>query len=227
MGKTNGLVGGVTGKFGNIVTYYRRGKHLGRAYNSKTTNVKSRLQQRQRARWKVLMAFLRPALSLLRIGFEFRNPSYQLPFAIKANMPFITNSNPSDTEIQYNEIQLSDGMFDKFADVTAAPSSASNNVKFTLTEDDSFRSFLPAEYDNATGTVYLACYCPTEKKWAFGLPYGENELGTEMQIGCPASFIGSTVHVYAFLALGAERVLGEGIPSYCSATMYVGSVEVE
>lgn len=227
MGKTNGLVGGVSGKFGNIIGYYRRGKFLGRAYNPHTTNVKSTLQKRQRERWKVAMEFLRPALGLLRTGFEYRHPSYQLPFAIKANMPFITNSNPNDTEISFADIQLSDGMFDKFADVTAVPSSANNKVKLTLTEDDSFRSFLPSEYDSATGSVYLACYNPNEKKWAFGIPYGENELGTEMQISCPASFIGTIVHVYAFMALGAERVLGEGIPAYCSATMYVGSVEVE
>ena len=227
MGKTNGLVGGVTGKFGNIIGYYRRGKFLGRAYNPHTTNVKSKLQQRQRARWSVAMEFLRPALGVLRTGFEYRNPSYQLPFAIKANMPYITNSAPDDTEISYAEIQLSDGMFDKFADVTAVPSSASGKVNLTLKEDDSFRSFIPSEYDTATGKVYLACYCPTEKKWAFGIPYGESELGDEMEISCPASFVGSIVHVYAFLALGAERVLGEGIPAYCSATMYVGSVEVQ
>lgn len=227
MGKTNGLVGGVTGKFGNIIGYYRRGKFLGRAYNPHTTNVKSRLQQRQRARFTILMEFLRSVLSVLRIGFQFRYPSYQLPFAIKANMPYVTNSNPNDTEISYADIQLSDGMFDKFANVTEPPSSASGKVKFKLTEDDSFRSILPAEYDNATGLVYVACYCPIEKKWVIATPFGENELGTEMQISCPAAFIGSIVHIYAFLALGAERVLGEGIPAYCSATMYVGSVEVE
>lgn len=225
MAKTNGLVGGVTGKIGNVIGYYRRGKYLARAYNPNTTNVRSRLQRRQRTRWITLMDFLRPALGMLRTGFELRYPSYQLPYAMKANMPFVTNSNPIDTEISYADIQLSDGMFDKFADVTAPPTSEHNEVKFTLTKDESFLSFLPAEYDSSYGTVYLACYNPVCKAWAFAT-YGGNEFGAPMIIKCPPMFIGTNVHIYAFLALGAERILGEGIPSYCSKTMYVGSVEV-
>ena len=227
MAKTNGLVGGVTGKVGNVIGYYRRGKFLARAYNPHTTNVRSRLQRWQRARWTKLMDFLRPSLSLLRIGFEFRNPSYQLPFAMKTNMPFVTSSSPQDIDISFAEIQLSDGMFDKFADVTGAPSSENNVVKFTLTEDSSFKSFLPAEYNNAEGKVYVACYNPDENKWVIGKTYDESQMGRQMEITCPALFIGTTVHIYAFLALGAERVLGDGIPSYCSKTLYVGSVEVE
>lgn len=48
MASTNGIIGGITGKLGNAVFFYRNGKYVAREYISKPSNPKSTAQQVQR-----------------------------------------------------------------------------------------------------------------------------------------------------------------------------------
>lgn len=226
MGKTNGLVGGVTGKIGNVIGYYRRGKYLARAYNPHTTNVRSRLQQRQRARWITLMELLRPAIQTLRVGFHYDTPGYELPNAMKANMPFVTNSNPIDTEISFAEIQLSEGKFDGFAQA-AGVENEGTTVTIDVIKKEGWENSLPADYGTgANAKLMLAAYDTNGKKWAQA-EVGYNEVTNTVTMTVPNTFLGARCHFYGFLACPPDRVLGDGIPDYCSKTLYLGSATLE
>lgn len=48
MASTNGIIGGITGKLGNAVFYYRNGKYVAREYIAKPSNPKSLAQSVQR-----------------------------------------------------------------------------------------------------------------------------------------------------------------------------------
>lgn len=226
MAKTNGLVGGVTGKIGNVIGYYRRGKYLARAYNPHTTNVRSRLQQRQRARWITLMEFLRPAIELLRIGFHYDTPGYELPNAMKENMPNVTNSNPIDTEITYTDIQLSKGKFEGWANQGAI---TSNNgaVQIGIGKIEGWESVLPTDYGmGADANLKIGVYNTVQKKWMnFSEMY--DSITDKVTINLPIGWSGEKCHFYGFLACPPIRALGEGIPDYCSNTLYLGEATIE
>lgn len=225
MAKTNGLVGGVTGKIGNIIGYYRRGKFLARAYNPHTTNVRSRLQRLQRARWIFLMDMLRGALSIIRIGYRYDTPGYELPNAMKANMPFVSTDSPEEMEFTFDQMKLSNGKFESFG-VAGAITSTESSLSIGFTKDESFTDELPADYANVnTSVVKIGVYCPTQNKW-IDESIGWNEVSKSLQISIPNTLIGETVHVYGFLAIPPTRILGSGMPDYCSETMYLGSTTI-
>lgn len=225
MAKTNGLVGGVTGKIGNVIGYYRRGKFLARAYNPHTTNVRSRLQQRQRARWIVLMELLRPAIELLRIGFHYDTPGYELPNAMKKNMPFVTNSNPIDTEISFAELQLSEGKFDGWA-YQGAITSENGAVQIGLTKIGGWEQMLPTDYGTgANANIIIGVYSNDKKKWTkFSNIY--DTITDKVNVNLPTTWVGDECHFYGFIACPPTRELGEGIPDYCSNTLYFGEATI-
>lgn len=226
MAKTNGLVGGVTGKIGNVIGYYRRGKFLARAYNPHTTNVRSRLQKRQRARWISLMEFLRPAIEILRIGFHYDTPGYELPNAMKENMPHVTNTNPLDTEILYADVQLSKGKFDGWANAGAITSN-NGEVQIGINKIEGWESVLPADYSaGADVDLKIGAYNTVQKKWKI-ISKTYDSITDKVTISLPALWIGEECHFYGFLACPAARVLGEGIPDYCSNTLYLGQTTIE
>ena len=226
MGKTNGLVGGVTGKIGNVIGYYRRGKYLARAYNPHTTNVRSRLQRLQRARWIYLMDMLRGALSTIRVGFRYDFPGYELPNAMKANMPFVSMDSPEEMEFSFEMMQLSNGKFESFG-TPGAISSANGRVTVAFSKDLSFTDQLPADYSSVnTSVVKIGVYCPNQKKWA-DASIGWNEVSNSLSFDVPVYFTGETVHIYGFLAIPPTRILGSGMPDYCSETLYIGSTSIE
>lgn len=225
MAKTNGLVGGVTGKIGNIIGYYRRGKYLARAYNPNTTNVRSRLQRLQRARWIFLMDMLRGVLPTIRVGFRYDYPGYELPNAMKVNMPFVSKDSPEELEFTFDQLKLSNGKFENFG-VAGAITSAEGSVTVGFTKDLSFTDELPADYSNVnTAVVKIAAYCPNQNKWVVA-SISWNEVSNSLQFSVPDTLIGETMHVYGFLAVPPTRILGSGMPDYCSETMYLGSTTI-
>lgn len=228
MAKTNGLVGGVTGKIGNVIGYYRRGKYLARAYNPHTTNVRSKLQRFQRLRWTMLMAFLRQSLSALRVGFHYDAPGYELPRAMKANMPFINGTNEFDIEIDLDKVQLSAGQFENPVTLTGDMTSASGKITFNALISQDYRSYLPTEYDNGEAKYYVGVYNSDDKKWYINTPLDGGDFGNGTEITVPADFVGKMCNVFVFVAIEPERVLGieGGIPEYCSTTKNLGSVTV-
>ena len=226
MGKTNGLVGGVTGKIGNVVGYYRRGKFLARAYNPNTTNVRSLGQRLQRARFKTITNLLYGARSLYNVGFYMAAPSYQRGFCLKACMDAVTAVTPDEVTVDYSKLQLSADQLGVVLQSTAA-SAAAGKVTFTnVLPDSSFVDDLPEEYSIAANLkVMVGLYCPTLSQWKSAI--ADYTDAASIEVTCDESWKGEKVHCYAFIVDNPERVLVEnGSPAMVSATVYAGEVTV-
>lgn len=218
MAKTNGLVGGVTGKIGNVIGYYRRGKFLARAYNPHTTNVRSTMQKIQRKRWVTLMDFLRPSLPILKVGFGYANPSYELPFAMKANMP-ATAVDSDNVTIDYSKVKFSneDANFD--CKITHASLDGTTLTVEVATNIDLLDS-LPAEYrDRANGAIRVVVI--NESDGSILTNDGNLNYDTSVDVDFDTAPTKANLHIYAFPFVRPDRVLeGNGIRAICGATQY-------
>lgn len=218
MGKTNGLVGGVTGKIGNIVGYYRRGKYLARAYNPNTTNTNTKLQKTQRKRWRMLMDFLRPFLETLKIGFGYVKPGYELPYAMKANMP-AAKVDSEEVSIDYPKVKFSNEDAAIISDITHCSIDGTTLTVEVATNIDILDS-LPAEYrDKTTGAVRVLVI--DESDGSIRMNDGNLNYDSNVEIDFETAPTAANLHVYAFPFVRPDRVLeGNGIRAICGATQY-------
>lgn len=218
MGKTNGLVGGVTGKIGNIVGYYRRGKYLARAYNPNTTNTNTKLQETQRNRWRMLMDFLRPSLPTLKIGFGYVKPGYELPYAMKANMP-AAKVESDEVSIDYPKVKFSNEDAAIMSEITNCSLDGITLTVEVGTNIDILDS-LPAEYrDKSTGAIRVLVI--DESDGSIRMNDGNLNYDTAIEIDFETAPTKANLHVYAFPFVRPDRVLeGNGIRAICGPTQY-------
>lgn len=218
MGKTNGLVGGVTGKIGNIVGYYRRGKYLARAYNPNTTNTNTKLQETQRNRWRMLMDFLRPSLPTLKIGFGYVKPAYELPYAMKANMP-AAKVEGNEISLDYPKVKFSNGDAEIISNITSCAIEGITLTVEVATNIDILDS-LPAEYrDKTTGAVRVIVI--DESDGSIRINDGTLNYDSSIEIDFETAPTAANLHVYAFPFVRPDRVLeGNGIRAICGPTQY-------
>lgn len=224
MAETNGLVGGITGRVGNVIGYFRRGKFLLRAYNPHTTNPQTMLQRLQRRRMSMTMKLLKEATSILKIGFYYAKPGYELVNAVKKSLPGVMGETPEAVTIDFSKIVLSQNQFSAMP-VMAAPTFATA-AQIALTNElpsDAFIEELPSEYQNVDGAkLVVAVYNATKKVWdKLETPYDE---AASVTMTTPTDWTGDTVHVYGFIAVEPDRILGEGgRPCMVGPTVYAGT----
>lgn len=226
MGKTNGLVGGVTGKIGNVVGYYRRGKYLARAYNPHTTNVNSIGQRLQRARFKSCSEFLAGARSIYNLGFYYAAPSYQRVTMLKDCMEAFTATTPQDVTVDYSKVVVSRPQLEVTLTSSVSSTESGKVSVANVLPDSSFVDDLPEEYSIAANLkVMVALYCPGKNAWKRSIAaYAD---AASMEITVDADWSGEKIHAYACIVDYPERVLtDEGTPAMVSATAYAGEVTV-
>lgn len=218
MGKTNGLVGGVTGKIGNVVGYYRRGKYLARAYNPNTTNTNTKLQVTQRNRWRLLMDFLRPLLPTLKTGFGYVKPSYELPYAMKANMP-AAKVGYDDITIDYPKVKLSNDDAPIISNISSCSIEGTTLTVDVATDIDILDS-LPVEYrDKTTGRIRVVVI--DESDGSIHINDGNLNYDVSVEIDFNSAPTAANLHVYAFPFVRPDRVLeGNSIRAICGPTDY-------
>lgn len=218
MAKTNGLVGGVTGKIGNVIGYYRRGNFLARAYNPHTTNARTRLQRLQRTRWITLMDFLRPSLPTLKIGFGYVKPSYELPFAMKANMPAAVVDS-DNVSIDYSKVKFSNEDANILSEITHSSLDGTTLTVEVATNIDILDS-LPAEYqDQENGSIRVLVI--DERDGSIRMNDGRLNYDSSVEIDFETAPTPAKLHIYAFPFVRPDRVLeGDGIRAICGPTQY-------
>ena len=226
MGKTNGLVGGVTGKIGNVIGYFRRGKFLARAYNPHTTNVNSLGQRKQRARFKAVSNFLAGARSIYNLGFYYAAPSYQRVTMVKDCMDAFTAVTPQNVTVDYSKIKISRPQLEVTLTSAAASTEAGKVAVTNVLPASTFVEELPAEYGDAANLkVMVALYCPSKNAWKRAI--ADYADAASMEITVDADWSGEKVHAYACIVDYPERVLTEeGMPAMVSETAYAGEVSV-
>ncbi|MDR6783756.1 ABC-type sugar transport system ATPase subunit [Pedobacter africanus] len=158
MGKiTNGILGPISGKIGNLVYYNVNGKQLVRKLG-KITRPPTPAQLQNRKEMKTVMQFLSPLTEFLNAGFI---PSYKerhktaFSMAVAYNKKnAVTGTNP-DIGIAYEKVRLSEGNLEEAIAPTAEM--AEEGLKFSW--------LCPADLDWPANTdrVMLLAYFPNLK----------------------------------------------------------------
>lgn len=153
-----GILGGFSGKVGTVIGYTRNGISYIRGLMTSHTDANTPAQQEQRAKFTLVIQFLRPLLALLRIGFKKAGMnlsgfnaavSYTLENAVKGVFP--------NQEIDYTKVLVCQGNLPPAMNAVAASVEAG---KINFTWDDNSWDFGAS----ATDQVVLVAYCPALKK---------------------------------------------------------------
>ncbi|MDG1422707.1 MAG: DUF6266 family protein [Flavobacteriaceae bacterium] len=209
MGKiSQGILGGLSGKVGNVIGGSWKGIDYLRIKPSSVANPRTEGQVNQRNKFTATISFLQPNKDFLNIGFK--------AFAVKktafnAAMSYtlgnaITGTAP-DFTIDYSEALLSKGNL----------SSPLNPVKdLTVAEQVSF-TWDDNSVDgnaNATDKAMLLVYNPIKKE-SISILNGNSRSSMSQTLTIPASYTGDTVEVFmAFVSEDGKIV---------SNSVYLGS----
>lgn len=117
-----GLLGGVSGKVGNIVGYRRKGKDLIRVQAASISDAKTPKQLKQRQKVATVMEFLKPILPYIRIGYKNYaqgRTTYNTAtsFLLKR---CLTENEKGEAEIDYRRVMVSIGFLLPATDATAS-----------------------------------------------------------------------------------------------------------
>ena len=219
MGKiSKGILGGVSGKIGNVVGANWIGIDYLRTMPASVSNPNTAAQVAQRTKFATVLNFLQPLTSIIRIGyaaFAVKMTAFNAAFSQVIGHA-ITGTSPNWT-IDYTKVLLTRGNLENAPDASAASATAGT---VTLTWDPALYGYLSALTDNVLAVVFN----PTKNQAAYSMNLATREDGT-LDITVPSIFSGDTVHVYLSFASAASLYT---IPdrNQISTSLYAGSVLV-
>jgi hypothetical protein len=212
MGKiAQGVLGGFSGKVGNIVGGTWKGIDYMRIKPANVSNPKTQGQLDQRSKFSTVLKFLQPLTDFLKVGFKlYAIKMTQFNSAMSYNLNnAITGTYPNFT-IDYTKALVSRGSLVGAAGAAAASSSA-GVVEFTWSDNTGS--------GNAQGTdkALLVVYNAT-KGYAVYDTAGASRATQSQNLAVPSDFSGDTVQ--AFIGFVSED--GKEIAN----SVHIGSVTV-
>lgn len=212
MGKiAQGVLGGFSGKVGNIVGGTWKGIDYMRIKPANVSNPKTQGQLDQRSKFSTVLKFLQPLTDFLKVGFKlYAIKMTQFNSAMSYNLNnAITGTYPNFT-IDYTKALVSRGSLVGAAGAAAASSSA-GVVEFTWSDNTGS--------GNAQGTdkALLVVYNAT-KGYAVYDTAGASRATQSQTLAVPSDFSGDTVQ--AFIGFVSED--GKEIAN----SLHIGSVTV-
>lgn len=203
-----GILGGFSGKVGTVVGAIWKGIATMRAYSPNVTNPNSLAQQEQRAKFSLIVSFLRPFTSVLR--FLFRDSAQKMTAfnaALKYNIGVAIKGAYPAFEIDYTKVILSKGNLEG-----ALNPVASSDVPATIKvnwADNTSEGNASAD-DNAV----IIAYHPVLKKQVTTI-VGTRVAGTA-NVVAPDAWSGSEVEVYFAFTNASNDELSDSV--------YLGSI---
>ena len=198
----SGILGGFAGKVGTVVGSIWKGISTMRAYVANVTQPGSPAQLEHRAKFSLMMAFLKPLTAFLRIGFKaYAVGQTAQNAAFKTNFKnAITGVYPNFT-IDYTKVLVSQGNFTGALN-PAVTSSTSGEVAFTW-DNNSWET--DAEPDD---TAVLVVYNPIKQAAVSNVGVSTRTVGAMTMI-LPNSFAGDEVYCYiAFQNAKGTKISG-------------------
>ncbi|MHB9055777.1 MAG: DUF6266 family protein [Paludibacteraceae bacterium] len=210
MAKINqGILGGFSGKIGNIVGGNWKGINYMRIL-TKPTNPNTEKQVNQRTKFTTALSFLQPITPFLRVGYKLFTAKQTAFNAAMSNV--LTNGITGEApnlELVYSAISVSKGTLTPA--VNAAFSYDSGEI--TITWDDNSGIGTAKATDKAMYVVYN----PAKVDAVFEIAGADRSLKSQVA-DLPIEWIGDTVHVYlAFITIDGKDIAN---------STYLGSVEV-
>ena len=110
----NGLIGGVTGKIGNVIISSRYGKEYVKSAPDKVKNPKTKEQVKQRSKFSVTMAFLKTMTTFIRVGFQNASEDRRTPTNAASSyiMKNAFTNDAGNLELDYSKVLVSMGDLD-------------------------------------------------------------------------------------------------------------------
>ena len=204
-----GILGGFSGKIGNVVGGNWKGINYMRVL-TKPTNPNSEKQVKQRTKFTPALSFLQPITPFLRVGYKLYTAK-QTAFNAAMSQVLtnaITGEN-ENTAVDFSKAQVSAGT------LTPAVNGAFtyDSGEITLTWDDNSGSGTAKATDKSMYVVLN----PVKSDAVYETAGAVRSVKTQIA-DLPAEWIGDTVHVYlAFIADDGKDVANSA---------YLGSVEV-
>ena len=209
MGKiSQGILGGISGKVGNVIGGSWKGIDYIRVKPSSVANPRTEGQVNQRNKFKAVLEFLQPSLGFVKVGFksaaikqtEFNAAmSYNLRNAITGSAP--------NFSVDFANTLLSSGNKKKPQDAAAVYDTA-GKVHFSWAENS-------GEGDaNEEDLMMMLVYNPSKKESVYILN-GVVRAEEEYDVSVPSSYVGNVVHSYISV-MNAEGTI-------VSDSVYLGS----
>lgn len=204
-----GILGGFSGKIGNVVGGSWKGINYMRVL-TKPSNPNSEKQQNQRTKFTTALSFLQPITPFLRVGYKLFTAKQTAFNAAMSNV--LTNGIAGEApnlELVYAAISVSKGNLTPVVN----PAFTYDSGEITMTWDDNSGSGTAKATDKAMYVVYN----PTKVDAVFETAGADRSVKTQVA-DLPAEWIGDTVHIYlAFITADGKDLANSA---------YLGSVEV-
>lgn len=208
---SSGILGGFSGKVGNVVGAKWKGKDTMKIKPSSVRNPKTLRQLDQRTRFSTILGFLKPMAEFLRVSFRpYAKKMTQFNAAMSYNLQHaITGSYPNYSVNYAYALVSRDSLTEAVNGAATSPSKGS--VVFTWTDNTGSGSALSSD------KAMLLAYIPSKNQAVSSFSNVERDSVTASLI-VPDDFSGDLIHLYLAFA-NAEG-------SKVSNSVYCGSVTV-
>jgi hypothetical protein len=199
MGKIGqGILGGLSGKVGNVIGGSWKGIDYIRIKPTSVANPRTEGQVNQRNKFTATLEFLQPNKDFINVGYK--------SFAIKqtafnAAMSYVLNNAiigvSPDFSVDYSSALLSKGILSKALNPTADLSTA-GQVSFSWDDNSTENNAKP------TDRSMLLVYNPIKNESTYQLAGADRIAGTDV-LTIPNTYAGDTVELFmAFVALDGK-----------------------
>ena len=204
MGKIKkGILGGFSGKVGTVVGASWKSISYMLSLPQKVKNPRTLGQRRQRGKFSIVMALLKPLTAILRIGWKNaaknQTPTNAAMAHTLANA--VTGTFP-DFKIDYTKVLLSQGSLPSVTGTSAT----STNKKINLSWDDNSGQGTA----KATDKTLVAIVNPTKGE-TISLAEGTSRADGEQSIEVPSDWVGNKVEVYLGFASESGKEVANSV----------------
>ncbi|HJV47148.1 MAG TPA: DUF6266 family protein [Bacillota bacterium] len=207
---SKGILGGFSGKVGNVIGSTWRGKDVLRSLPTKRNRVATQSQLDQQEKFSLIMKFMTSMTALLNTTFKaYGRGISAVNAAVSYNLQNGISGAASPFNLSYPNILLSRGDLPNTNTATAV-AEAGNAVKFTWENNAGMGKA------KVTDKVILVVYCPALNHTVYIA--GGNMRGELTQSLTVAAFTGETVETWLAFIAANESVV--------SNSMYTGSVNI-
>lgn len=213
-----GILGGVSGKVGNVVGANWKGIDYLRIKPANVTNANTEPQVSQRMKFAVILKFLQPIIEFIRIGFKsyaIRMSAFNAAFSYNYHEA-LTGEFPNYS-LDFAKVLISRGNLPGAID-PGCSSTEPGKVKLTWVNNSGSNAA------SETDAALVLIFDPDTNQAYYQLQAAARVDG-EALIAVPADFSGKTVHCYlSFMSIGSA--LSGQVKNSVSNSNYVGSVTI-
>lgn len=213
-----GILGGLSGKVGNVVGGSWKGISYIRSLPSHVSNANSIGQRSARLKLALVMQFLKTCTPFVRIGFNgYAVKMSAFNAATSYNYHQAVSGEYPDFELDYPVVLVSRGNLTE-GDNVVCNSPEAGKVAFTWADNSGVGTALPGD------TALVLVYNPAKNRSVY-LLQGNSRSDGAGEVNLPAEFSGDEVHCYlAFADLG--KLVSGREKNYVSNSIYAGTVTV-